>query len=151
MKNKIFPLIALIFTSSVLAGDEQYTNKKWLPFGSSAAIVLPKSDNADDSRFYGLVVDCLPSKGTYRVSVKDIYSENGDVIKWETDKDSGTIYNQSALVIRTKAKDIQKNNEIVNALVRGNWVKFTNMSNHSSATYTLKGASSAINGISTCR
>ncbi|WP_263081927.1 hypothetical protein [Endozoicomonas sp. Mp262] len=100
MKRFIIAAIATsMFSSTVFAGAEQYSSKRWLSFGSYSSIVLPYENSQDDSKFYGLVVDCSPSQGTYRIFVKDIYSKPGEMIRWETDKEMGSISNKSSMVL----------------------------------------------------
>lgn len=148
---KILLLLGLFVSTYASAGADQFSKEKWLSFGSFAAIILPMIDNKADSKFYGLVVECSPSKGTYRISIKDIYSEKGNVVRWETDKEMGSINSQSAMVVRTNSKNIKFNNRIVRAMKSGNWIEFTNTATNSTARYTLKGATKAINSIEACK
>lgn len=149
MKNLL--LIGLFLSTYASAGADQYSTEKWLSFGSFAAIILPMTDNKADSNYSGLVVECSPSKGTYRISIKDIYSEKGNVVRWETDKEMGSINSQSAMVVRTKSENIKFNNRIVRAIKSGNWIEFTNTVTNSTARYTLKGSIKAINSIEICK
>ena len=149
---KILILILSLFSLSVhSATKDDYSKKRWMSWGSFGAIVLASDIHNGQSNYYGLIVECSPSKGKFRVSVKDLYAKPGDKIQWETDKKMGNIVNQASMVIRTSEKDIRVNSSIVDAMKAGSWIKFENTTRGSSATYTLKGSTKAISSISSCK
>lgn len=149
---KFLILILSLFSLSVhSATKDDYSKKRWMPWGSFGAIVLASDIHNSQSDYYGLIVECSPSKGKLRVSVKDLYAKRGDIIQWETDKKMGSLVNQSSMAIRTSEKDTRTNNSIVGAIKSGNWIKFKNITRGSSATYTLKGSTKAISSISSCK
>lgn len=149
---KIIALIGLlIFSIPALAGKEQYSSELWHSFGSYAAIVLPIEDNQEDSRFYGLVFECSPSKGKARISIKDVNAMPGDLIRWKTDKEMGSIANSATLVARTSENDVTLNQRLKNAMKSGSWIKFENVKSGSFAKYTLNGSSKAISSIVSCK
>jgi hypothetical protein len=150
MRNFIAALM-LVVSFSVNAGKEQYSVERWLSYGSYGAIVLASKDNKEDSKFYGLVLECSPSKGKYRISVKDIYAEPGDVVRWETDKKMGSISNKASMVVRTLENEVELNKRLVSAIKHGSWIEFYNTRTDSSAKYTLKGSSKAISSIVSCK
>lgn len=151
LRSLVLGCVTLIFSTLTYAGAEQYSSEKWLSFGSSGAIVLPFEKAKNDSKFYGLVVECIPSSGKYRISIKDMYADKGDLVRWETDKKMGSIANKGFMVIRTHSDDVKLNKQIVSAIKNGNWIEFTNTKTGNMVKYTLKNSTKALNSITTCK
>lgn len=149
--NYLILLLSLCSLSVHSATKDDYSKERWMSWGSFGAIVLATEIHNGKSDYYGLIVECSPSKGQLRISVKDVYSKPGDKIQWETDTKMGSIVNQASMVIRTSEKDTRVNNTIVSAMKAGSWIKFENMARGSSATYTLKGSTKAISSITSCK
>tara|TARA_R110000765_G_scaffold199387_1_gene305013 strand:- start:7168 stop:7623 length:456 start_codon:yes stop_codon:yes gene_type:complete len=150
MKKRIIilPLLLIVIAAlPIFAAKENYSTERWHSFGASGAIVLASEDNKDDSRFYGLIVERSGTKRNIRISVKDIHAMPGDFIRWETDKEMGSIANKGTMVIRTDPDDIKLNQRLLDLIKSGEWIQFENVKTGSIAKYKLTGALKAISSI----
>ena len=62
--------VLLFIIASFVQADEEPSTKIWRKWGNYGAIVHAMNDNAEDSNFQGLTVECSPSNKKIRISIR---------------------------------------------------------------------------------
>ena len=90
--------VLLFIIASFVQADEEPSTKIWRKWGNYGAIVHAMNDNAEDSNFQGLTVECSPSNKKIRISIRDVNAQPNDTINWKTDKKNGSFVSTASVV-----------------------------------------------------